>query len=110
MDGSVKLQKSVYWHRELGRRRFAMNVIPRATFTANKKLLASGDIVGFVTQRPNLDYFHVGFVAFGSNGELMLRHASQSRYRVLDESMERFLNAYGVRYVTLLRPEESRGA
>jgi hypothetical protein len=110
MDGSVELQKTVYWHRELGRRRFAMNVIPRATFLANRKQLANGDIVGFVTQQPNLDYFHVGFVAFGSNGELMLRHASQSRYCVLDESMERFLNAYGVRYVTLLRPEESRGA
>jgi len=106
MDGAVDLIKTVYWHRELGRRRFAMRVIPRATFLANQRLLANGDIVGFVTQRPNLDYFHVGFVAFGGNGELLLRHASQSRHRVLDERMDHFLAQYRVRYVTLLRPQE----
>ncbi len=61
MDGAVVLDKTVYWHRALGRRRFAMTVIPRATLLANKPQLASGDIIGFVTQRPNLDYFHVGF-------------------------------------------------
>ena len=37
----------------------------------------SGDIVGFVTRRPNLDYFHIGFVAFGDDGDLLLRHASR---------------------------------
>ena len=59
----------------------------------NKALLANGDIIGFVTRRPNLDYFHIGFVAFGDDGELLLRHASQSWRRVLDESMERFRRA-----------------
>ena len=106
MDGAVELDKTVYWHRELGRRRFAMTVIPRATLLANKAQLANGDIIGFVTLRPNLDYFHVGFVAIGGGGELLLRHASQSRHRVLDESLERFLGVYRVRYVTLLRPQE----
>jgi hypothetical protein len=107
MDGSVELQKSVYWHRQLGRRRFTMKVIPRATLLANKSTLAAGDIIGFVTARPNMDYFHVGFVAFGSGGELLLRHASLSRHRVLDERMDRFLGANRVRYVTLLRAEEA---
>lgn len=110
MDGAVVLDKTVYWHRALGRRRFAMSVIPRATLLANKRQLAAGDIIGFVTQRPNLDYFHIGFVAFGKDGELLLRHASQSRNRVLDEGMERFLSANRVRYVTLLRAEEPAGA
>jgi len=110
MDGSVELQKTVYWHRELGRRRFSMTVIPRATLLANKAQLANGDIIGFVTVRPNLDYFHVGFVALGTGGELLLRHASQSRHRVLDESMERFLSVYRVHYVTLLRAEEPTAA
>ena len=73
---------------------------------ANKAQLAAGDIIGFVTQRKNLDYFHVGFVAFGGDGELLLRHASLSRHRVLDERMDRFLAKNRVRYVTLLRPEE----
>jgi hypothetical protein len=110
MDGAVAIEKAVYWHRELGKRRFAMQGIPRATFLANKAMLASGDIVGFVTQRPNLDYFHIGFIAFGRDGELLVRHASQSRRRVLDERMDRFVAQNRVRYVTLLRPEQPAGA
>ena len=106
MDGSVELQKSIFWHRELGRRRFSMTVIPRATLLANKDKLAAGDIIGFVTARQNLDYFHVGFVAFGKDGELLLRHASLSRHRVLDERMDRFCAVNRVHYVTLLRAEE----
>jgi hypothetical protein len=106
MDGAVELQKSVYWHPELGHRRFSMSVIPRASLLAHKDKLAAGDIIGFVTVRPNLDYFHVGFVAFAKGGELLLRHASLSRHRVLDERMDRFCAVNRVHYVTLLRAEE----
>jgi hypothetical protein len=110
MDGAVAIEKTVYWHRELGRRKFDMTVIPRAVLLANTAKLASGDIIGFVTQRPNLDYFHVGFVILGDNGELLLRHAALSRHRVLDERLDRFLAFNRVRYVTLLRPEQPAGA
>jgi hypothetical protein len=106
MDGSVTLEKTVYWHKELGQRRFSMVVTPPATVLANKHRLANGDIIGFVSRRPNLDYFHVGFVAFGRDGELLLRHASESRARVLDDRMDRFIAFNRVRYVTLLRPQE----
>lgn len=108
MAGSIEIEKNVYWHRALGRRRFAIRVIPSAVFLGNKTLLANGDIVGFITRRSNLDYFHVGFVAMGSGGNLMLRHASQSKRRVLDEPMDRFVAVNRVRYVTLLRPQEPR--
>jgi len=108
MAGSIEIEKDVYWHPALGRRRFAIRVIPSAVFLGNKALLANGDIVGFITRRSNLDYFHVGFVAMGGGGNLMLRHASQSKRRVLDESMDRFVAVNRVRYVTLLRPQEPR--
>ena len=107
-DESIKIEKTVYWHKELGRRRFSIAVIPRAIFLANKRQLAKGDIVGFITQRPNLDYFHVGFITFDTGGELLLRHASQSRHSVLDERMDHFVVVNRVRYVTLLRPQEPR--
>jgi N-acetylmuramoyl-L-alanine amidase-like len=110
MDGAVALEKTVYWHRALGRRRFDMRVIPRDTFLANKAMLEAGDIVGFVTRRPNLDYFHIGFIAFGTGGEWLLRHASESHGRVLDERMERFVAHNRVHYVTLLRPVEPPAA
>src|SRR6187431_107828 len=104
----IDIEKNVYWHQALGRRRFAIRVIPSAVFLNNKALLANGDIVGFITRRSNLDYFHVGFVAIGGGGNLMLRHASQSKRRVLDEHMDRFVAVNRVRYVTLLRPQEPR--
>jgi hypothetical protein len=107
MDGAVEIERTVYWHKALGKRRFSMQVIPRATFMANTPLLRNGDIVGFVTQRPNLDYFHIGFIAFDDNGEFLLRHAAKSRDRVLDERMDAFVALNRVHYVTLLRPEES---
>jgi hypothetical protein len=106
MDGAIEIDKTVYWHKELGKRRFSISVIPRSVLLANKQDLVSGDIIGFITQRPNLDYFHVGFLVFDSTGTLLLRHASQSRHRVLDERLDHFMAANRVRYVTLLRPQE----
>jgi hypothetical protein len=108
MAGSIEIEKNVYWHRALGRRRFAIRVIPSAVFLGSKALLANGDIVGFITQRSNLDYFHVGFVVMGGGDDVLLRHASQSKRRVLDERMDRFVAVNRVRYVTLLRPQEPR--
>lgn len=108
MDGAIDLEKTVDTQAGLSRRQFAMNVIPSAAFLANKSKLERGDIIGFVSRRPNLDYFHTGFIAFDKTGALLLRHASQSRRRVLDERMEQFVAANGVRYVTLVRPQEPR--
>jgi hypothetical protein len=108
LDGVVAMDKTVYWHKALGRRRFRMPIIPQISLLANKSLLANGDIVAFVTRRPNLDYFHVGFIMFDSKGQMMLRHASETHGRVLDERMDRFVAQNHVRYVTLWRPQEPR--
>jgi N-acetylmuramoyl-L-alanine amidase-like len=110
MDGAVEINKTVDSQKGLSRRRFAMRVIPRAVFLANKPMLESGDIIGFVSHQPDLDYFHAGFIAFSRDGTLLLRHASESAHRVHDERMDRFLARYSVRYVTLLRPQEPKRA
>ena len=106
MEPSVTIEKSVNWH-NLGKRHMSLTVIPRATFMANENLLAAGDLIGFLSKRPNLDFFHTGLIAFGKGRELMLRHASRRRGRILDERMDVFVATSGVRYVTLLRAEES---
>lgn len=108
MDGAVEIKKTVDSQKGLSRRRFAMTVIPRRVLLANQSMLDDGDIIGFVTHRPDLDYFHVGFVMFGKRNRLMLRHAARSRHRVLDEDMRRFLAVNRVGYVTLLRPLEPK--
>jgi N-acetylmuramoyl-L-alanine amidase-like len=110
MDGAVVVSKTVDSQKGLSKRRFAMRAIPTAVVLANANKLATGDIVGFVSRRPDLDYFHCGFVVAVPNSPLLLRHAAESRRRVLDESMDRFLARYSVRYVTLLRPEEPAAA
>jgi Protein of unknown function (DUF1460) len=108
MDGAVDIEKMVNSQAGLSKRRFAMRVIPSAVFLASKNKPERGDIVGFVSRRPDLDYFHSGFIAFDKAGAVLLRHASQSRHRVLDERMDQFVAVNGVRYVTLLRPQEPR--
>jgi hypothetical protein len=106
MNGAIDIDKMVDSQKGLSKRRFAMRVIPSGVFLSHKAELQSGDIIGFVSRRSDLDYFHCGLTAFAPDGKLLLRHASESRSRVLDESMDRFVARYRVRYVTLLRPEQ----
>ena len=106
MEQSVTYTKVVSWHRALGNRQVSITGIPKNILLANEKLLAAGDIVGFTSRRSELDYFHTGLVAFAKDGTLLLRHASQSRGRVVEEKMATFAAVHPVRYVTLLRATE----
>ena len=108
MEPSVTIEKTINW-RSLGKRHMSLAVIPRATFMANKNLLASGDVIGFVSRRPNLDFYHTGLVAFGKGGDVMLRHASRSRGRVVDDRIDAFVAANRVQYVTVVRAADTAG-
>jgi hypothetical protein len=108
IEPSVTVDKTVTWHREFGRHPVSFVAIDTATMLANKERLVTGDIIGFVSRRASLDYYHTGFIAFGKGGELMLRSASLSRGRVLDEPMTGFIAANAVKHVSLLRAAESR--
>jgi hypothetical protein len=103
IEPSVKYDKTVTWHQEFRPRKVSILAVSRSTMMNNAKQLAPGDIVGFTSGRSGLDYYHTGFVAFGRNGEILLRNASRSRGRVLDETMAAFAAANPVQYVTLLR-------
>ena len=102
------IDKTVTWHREFGKHQVSIVAIAKATLMDNAKLLAPGDIIGFASRRSNLDFFHTGLVAFGKGGELLLRHASQSHGRVVEEKMATFVTVNPVKYVTLLRAAEPR--
>lgn len=103
IEPSVVFDKTVTWHREFGKHRVSITAIAKQTMLGNAKLLAPGDIVGFTSRRASLDYFHTGLVTFGKDGELLLRNASQSRGRVVQDKMAAFVTANPVQYVTLLR-------
>jgi hypothetical protein len=90
----------------LGRRQYRIAAVGSSAMLANQEALQTGDVIGFISRRSDLDYFHTGFIAFDRSGRLMLRQASQSRGRVIDEDMRSFIARTGVKYVTLLRAEE----
>jgi len=91
----------------LGKRHYVFSAVPTPTLLAQRKALQAGDVIGFVSRRSDLDFFHTGFVAFGRRGTLSLRHASQSYGRAVNESMASFVARTGARYVTLLRAQET---
>jgi N-acetylmuramoyl-L-alanine amidase-like protein len=105
MPDAVTIDKTVQWGNQ-GRRQVSITGIPTKSLLANGELLANGDIIGFLSLRPNLDFFHTGLVIFEDDGALMLRSAALSRRRVVDEPMERFVAANNVQHVTLLRAVE----
>ncbi len=101
---SVVIEKTVVG--EIGKRDVSITAIPAASLASNRDALKSGDVIGFVSRQPNLDFYHAGFVAFGKGSSLLLRHASQSHGRILDEPMDEFVAANGTKYVTVVRAEE----
>ena len=103
MPETVTIDKTVQWGNQ-GRRQVSIIGVPSESLLANAASLENGDIIGFLSRRPNLDFFHTGLVIFEDDGALMLRSAAQSRRRVLDEPMDRFLAANKVQHVALLRP------
>jgi hypothetical protein len=106
-ERGVAVHKTVSADRALGPRSVLMTVVPAAALLQRTDALAPSDIVGFTSRRSNLDYFHTGLIAFAKDGALLLRHASQSRGRVIEESMPAFVAANRVRSVTLLRAAET---
>lgn len=104
MQPAEKIERTIFLNAALGKQQLSFAAIPRATLSANKSQLASGDVSGFVSRRSSLDYFHCGLVMVRKNGAVMLRHASLTHRRSLDENLDTFLNSNHVRWVTLLRP------
>jgi hypothetical protein len=110
VPGAATVSKLLNYMPALGARRASLNAVSSADLLENKHLLATGDIIGFLSQRARLDYFHIGFVVVAADGDLWLRHAAKSKRGVLDESLPRFLSLNRVKAVTLLRPREPEGA
>jgi hypothetical protein len=104
-DATV-LDKTVSYMRGLPVERVTLTSIPASSVLAHAERLASGDIVGFLSRRPGIDYFHTGFVVVGKDGVPVLRHAAHSKGRVLDQPFAQFVAESGVRAVSLLRPQE----
>ena len=77
----------------------------------HRKMLQAGDVIGFVSRRSELDFFHTGFIAFDRRGALAASaRLDTAAARVVDDDMASFVAATGVKYVTLLRPKSQASA
>jgi len=106
LPGTAMVEKTVTYMHGLPVERVGLTSIPVASVLGNAERLATGDVVGFLSRRPGIDYFHTGFIVVGKDGELLLRHAAKSKGRVLDQTLSAFIAVNGVRHVSLLRPQE----
>ncbi len=75
--------------------------------------LRDGDLIFFVSTKPNLDVFHVGLLFVEGSPKdttvsprLILSHASRHRGRVLEQELEEFLKENRMSGVILVRPRE----
>jgi hypothetical protein len=106
LPGAAVVEKTVSYMRGLPPERVTLARIPTASLFAHADRLATGDIIGFLSQRPAIDFFHTGFIIVDRDGVLWLRHAARSKGRVLDQRLVQFIAGNRVRHVTLLRPQE----
>jgi len=106
LPDTAVVEKTVSYMHGLPVERVGLTSVPVASVLANAERLATGDIVGFLSRRPGIDYFHTGVIVVGEGDALMLRHAAKSRGRVLDQKLSAFIAENGVRHVSLLRPQE----
>lgn len=69
--------------------------LPRARVAELTGVARTGDLVGFVSTRGDLDTFHIGLLVAGTpvagTPRMRLRHAGRSAGRVVDEPLDEFL-------------------
>jgi hypothetical protein len=90
----------------LAARRTRVKCVPKRALPRLKPHLESGDLIFFVSTRKNLDVFHAGIIA-REGRRILLRHASRSRGRVVEQELRDFLSANRMTGVIVVRP---RGA
>ena len=89
----------------LPQRRQRFSCIPKRAFSAVQGEIRTGDLIFFASTRPHLDVFHCGVVV-QKGDSLLLRHASRSRGRVVEQELESFLKSNRMAGILLARPVE----
>lgn len=84
--------------------------IPKSKINKIENKLQEGDIICILTNKPGLDYAHLGLVYKDSNGSTKLMHASLSQKKVvIDTSITEYLDTVKSHIgITVLRPMEPK--
>lgn len=78
---------------------------PKGRLSRLRRNIRSGDLIGFISTRPHLDYFHTG-ILLSRAAHILLTHASRNRDMVIIEPLEHFLKANRMSGFSILRPTE----
>lgn len=80
-----------------------LRLFPKRAFGRIRKLIRTGDLVLFVSTRKNLDVFHAG-IAVRMDDQVLLRHASRSAGKVIEQDLRTFLKDHRMSGFILARP------
>lgn len=89
----------------LAAHRTRVRCVPKSATPRLQRFLRSGDLVFFASTRMNLDVFHAGIIVRDAKSILM-RHASRSRGRVVEQPLSEFLKANRMAGIIVVRPLE----
>jgi cell wall-associated NlpC family hydrolase len=84
-------------------RRAHIRCVPKPLASRLESRLQTGDVIFFVSTKKNLDTFHGGIVVRNSDS-LLMRHASRSAKRVMEQELHDFLQANRMAGVIVVRP------
>ena len=80
-----------------------LSFIAKKSFKQVSRHIETGDMIFFVSTKKNLDFFHTGLLVV-KDGRVMLRHATRSEGKVIEQPVEDFLNSHKMSGFILLRP------
>jgi N-acetylmuramoyl-L-alanine amidase-like protein len=87
----------------LAARRTRVRCVPKPALARLQPHLRGGDLIFFASTRRNLDVFHCGVIVRDGKRVLM-RHASRSHGRVVEQELSAFLRANRMAGVIVVRP------
>ena len=90
--------------KDLSPKEVTFQVIPKLKLARLRSMVATGDLLLFASTRPNLDVFHLGMAIRRAGDAVVLRHASRSAMRVIDQPIQDFLKAHRMSGIILVRP------
>jgi hypothetical protein len=103
LDGTVSRRRTLNTVPGLPPRPVQVHCVPKRKLYRERDRIQTGDLLLFASTRSNRDVFHLG-LAIVRGDRVMLRHASRSRKRVLDQDLLEFLNGNGMSGVIVVRP------
>ena len=88
-------------------RKVTFRFFPKRRFARVRSRIRTGDVMIFVSTKKHLDVFHMGIVIC-ADGQVLLRHATRSVGKVIEQDLVEFLNSNRMPGFILARPRCQR--